>query len=525
MQLSTCAVSRILAICVVIWFTPASRSDSNLPSPNSAPGNTAESEWFHIRRAAEKPELLAEDLAELHINPADGTTAVVIDTPEGRRIELIQPAQESRWLYRPEKQQIDVLPLLPSARERYVRQAQRVPLTLAALIAAYYRGIGPQPNVQSRLEDGLTRHDIRGLDQSAADCDSCPLIPGELVVWTDPATGRIQRLRNGLDDNAEVLAYTYGQPIIADIYALGIPRDTVLRDRRPGAALLRLHKRLASRMEEGFGDHAAVLAEMSVAPNGKKTLVNVSLFAAEREARMFCAFAVHDPAVPSPLREIDGWPRPPADKIFHTALPLIPTYYLCVTADYGCQGTFEPPMSEPAEAEGPPEDFRFYPDQLAAGRVWPAIDIYQFIEQDWTVELLSRPEQPRLAGIRAREPQADARRESGVASGGVEQIHWFDTARDDILTESYNRSYEQDGTTVRTEFHTECLAFAQLPDSRYYPSFWRTSAVTRTAAGTQEQMIREFTFTIIPGMDIDRAWFLSPKDRHVAAAPMGAPVP
>ncbi len=498
--------------------------------------NTAYKGWIHV---VAKPQLSSTvpsalkirlpSLAHEHINTIDGTSVKVKEFKDERLIDFFSPPRKERITYSSKTGEIRIGSMSDEMCKAMAKSASTSP-SVSQYLAMLKKETGRDPYEVKRTRDGRTeRYDIVPF-KDAAEAKKCRaenssfMSYSNLTVWVDPKSKLIQKLRIEQEGIIVVASFTYGEPVIKDIYSLGVPRDAKVIDSRLAQQVKVILDRLDGRAVKGFGDCVGVITVTGVLPdgrldakervgflhvyatNGDKWLANNYRIGKPRSKRGWPASAFALAAPPK------GWPRPDVKSLLRQIRHAATTRYVIINGSQGWMGWSNPRSPPFARLIHPKEKTVRIADEGLGGVIWP--NNYRNGWQNPGVKVKAISDKTRgrrLIGLHVeRAEQIDQ------GMGRRETILWLDPTRDDMPVEKTRRIYDGKGKTVTTEVRTQYLEFARLPNGQWYPTRWReerSQAPRNKKDGKPRISVQEYNLQIVPGMKLDDEWFTNPAER------------
>ena len=432
---------------------------------------------------------------QVHFNTADGTHVYVDDDhdeAEDLEIDFASPSQSTCWHYTRRSGELRVRDMVPVTREKKTESAERSDYlqdTLKRLTHDY----GKYDLTRSE-KDGMVRYDFKPLENVAGP-EYTILVDSKDKLIRKQIT-RTPRTDGGEHTEQVTEEYTYGPPIIKDIYDLNVPRNTKIVDCRSDADVKALMKRLAQQAHDrDFGNGLAVVTCNYTIPDSKVSgdLGTVCVYGKRGEERFTYRYGVagdrirsHDLYNPLPA----GWPRPGVDDVIKLL-------------DKGrpCDG----------EAIG-----GFMDDRGTrviwglAGEIWDGWLTSQYEKMAMTKGQIIHDERDHkgLVGLKVL-----------VSHRNMEDAQdttlWVDPSRNDVPVEKIVRRpmYDMRARPYYVEERTKYTDFNQLPNKRWYPTKWTW---TRKVDG--EEYTMQYLLRILPDAKMDDKWFADPRKRFKTRA-------
>jgi hypothetical protein len=347
------------------------------------------------------------------------------------------------------------------------------------------------------------------------------------TIWTDPNTKLITKGTFTVDDQTFTMTCTYGDPQIATIYDIGVPRDAKVIDNRVKQDVGGLLDRLQKRAERGFGDGVVVMTELTAGEDGKIVTTEGALHVFLRSGKaMYDARYLVGPSegpnaafyVPLPA----NWPTPSADDALAAVRNGTPTNFLASDGTHAWQGFGSSPSTMQVRAIDPnskAEGFQFTVARFGmTANLWPTRNRLGLFGSNGKAEVITDPTRPGMIGLKVvqmiwtgkGDPQ-DRKQQRRA-----EQTYWLDPKRDDLPVESSWTNHKPGGDAIEMESKTTNLEMKQLPDGRWFPSRWKS--VMKGAAMARDQ-VQENALFVFPGHKVPAEWFSNPVERVKAEKP------
>jgi hypothetical protein len=443
------AVLVVGAAIVASLFNPP-RADAAALLQEVAGANDAYRGWVHMRseEPGEKPGD-APRIGYSHVNTIDGAWVLDHQTTGFRRVQMYVPKAKEEYTFDLATNEVRIGDLAESFATAWTEQMRNFPLTvMAAQTERKKRGLPPAKIVEQR--DGelqrfeVTMEDAPPTTQPAA--TTRPQIE-KAIIWTDPKTKLMTKGTFTTDGNTFTMTCTYGDPQIASIYDVGVPRDAKVIDNRVKQDVGALLDRLQKRAEAGFDDGVAVMTEMTAGPDGKIVTTEGALHVFLRSGKkMYDGRYLVGPAegpnaafhVPLPA----NWPTPSADDALAAVRNGTPTNFIASDGTHAWQGFGMSPTQMQVTALDPnskAEGFQFTVARFGmTSNLWPTRNRLGLFGSNGKAEVVTDPNRPGLIGLKVvqmiwtGEGDPQDRKEQRRA----EQTHWLDPKRDDLVVES-----------------------------------------------------------------------------------------
>ena len=172
-----------------------------------------------------------------------------------------------------------------------------------------------------------------------------------------------------------------------------------------------------------------------------------------------------------------------------------------------------------------PQRLAIFPNSLqaeqgVAGQIWPSPQLRMWYGPSAKVELLSDNKHPGQVGLRVKTYSHPTPKSKQLQ----ETILWLDPARDDVPVEKIRRTYEKDNKTVKREYISRYMGYAQLPSGQWYPTQWQvTSGICQDVSRGQSHNrgfvkgTRQYNLRIFPNVKLGEEWFTDPSEKWKAA--------
>jgi len=449
-----------------------------------------------------------------HFNTADGTEFRVVEFEGRRRITSYVPSRGEQIEYNSKTDEIRIGVIHPNIANAL---GEKKP-TLTHLFDSLRQATGTDAFEIKRTREGkYDRFDIR-LADDADKSDKLLRNWKDKTVWVDPATKLIHKVKFAGPAGGEFVV-TYGEPIIKDIYDLGVPRDAKVIDNRPKPNVKAVLDRTEARIEKGFGDCVAVLTETLIESGGKPNNESRSLqlFIQNGNAWLFNRYAVGDRVSRVPvIKQPAGWPTPTADSALQSTRSALPEFFFVTDGKRAWQGYYNDTTRSYdglGELKGKFSQIPQKGQFSLAAEIWPTRDKLQFHRPVTKVELLTAPDRPGQVALYA---SVSPSQYEDPESGRREQTRWIDPGRDDMPMEYIQVTYQPDGKTVWFRTEVRYLDHAQLPNGQWYPTRWQTKQhISRLKGRPETSRTCEYYLRIYPDVKVDKDWFTNPAERII----------
>jgi hypothetical protein len=472
------------------------------------------STWSNNKKGGERKERY-----RIHHNTVDGTHISETIEDDYRGIVYKNPTLSQESWYRSDWNEIRICDLHPGEVDGQRRLVSiNMYISIDKRLERYSTRLADDDisNVRRTREGNLDRHEINWAykSSSARPADEAPQ---SITLWADPKSKLITQVRgfNGHDS-----VYTYGEPFIASIYDLDVPRDAKVIANRLAGEVKQVIDRLDQRINRNFADGLAVMITTSTRITHGVEEKHNELCVFARRGDMFLR-AEYDLSEPLDDRRSitplpDGWPDPGSQsvvKFMRKYIPLHSTFY-----NNGWkwrlirnrQGIF---MGPPSRSD--PRNWRhdmtrpgMFEQLLAwanlAGEVWQGRYRLNLYSPQTTMELIEN--------TTTRQTLRKMEISRGERAGWDEETYEFDPSRDDMPLSYEDKWFSRavGNDTPVSEITTRWLEFAQLPDGRWYPTRWQKHMSHVRINATA---VKDVKLNIDPTVVLDEVWFTMPSQR------------
>ena len=511
--------------------------------------------WVHIKLESINIPASADSSMQkirgiaMHFDTVDGAVAIIMEAEDQRNVCFISPSRGEIATYDSQAKQLTMGPMDPQLVQSIMGPAPNL-VTPEGLLEMFGDGDKQIYTVKLSREGGLDRFDV------TCTLTAAPSEPGRTVKWltilADPQTRLVQKL-TAEDWNSVTFTFamTYGEPAIADIYSLDVPRDARVidkqnpdgqassnpasqgatqpavpgdvrvQDNRPTEQARALAQRLDDRIEKGFGDGVALLVRSTPSDESDAQRAIVQLFAVDEGKWLTLSYRMRSAddgsgAILSPQGRPDNWPRPEVKQVLSWLPSAKPFQFFLLANQHALLGWYQRNSRSYSSKVDLFKDLDKMPwkaEQGVAGQIWPSMRSYSLFGPRVKQELLTDPARPGLVGLRVEWP--------GNSSGDpAERTVWIDPARDDVPVEDTYRTYTGVDRVLKEQRTLIYDAYAQLPTGQWYPTRWHKTSVSDSgqgmtpANGNQDQ----YDLQIVPGFKLSSEWFVSPADSPAPAS-------
>jgi len=476
--------------------------------------NGAYKGWIHMTLGDLQigdPSVLPKEIPPLksgsqHVNTTDGTIVNVIKFEDYFTVRFMSPPRGEYSEYDGKTNQLRIGTLADVTAKSLRESASKSPTTLEGLLAILKEQQLEKLEI-IRTENGLyDRYEIRLTEpETKARNDNATLFK-EAAIWVNRTTKLIEKAKMQMPKNVSfMVTFTYGEPVINDVYDVGVPRDAEVVNNRPKAAVQEVLDRLDKRYRQGFGDYVAIMTETPLREDGtlETDMCALHLFAQEAEAWLSCGYLVgmRQYRNGKPRQAIDllpGWPFPDKDTVLAAIRSAAPSEFI-VSDGERTWHDYHGEMKDKLKQMIPHERAQ----SSLPGKIWAGRSRMGLYGPDAKVELVADDQHPRLTGLRT-ETMIPV---TPMTKQKEEDIRWIDSAHDDVIVEEIVKRYKLDGQTLEAEFCTQYLEQKQLLNGQWYPSHWKVTLTFWRDNRPKLSNIREYHLQIWPDIKLDRSWF------------------
>ena len=494
-----------------------------------ADANRKYSGWVHIRTEgvflpatapATRPASTQPVTYISHFNTIDGTSASIAQVNnETLNVDMYIPSRREQFTFNSCTGEITIGRTADFSN--WAKMMAEYPLTVADTLALRKQQGLALPKVTESTEQGLVRFDITSdpADAKRASDDQRDALPAHAIIWTDPQTKLIRKAQYESGGERSTARYDYGDPVIREIYDVGVPRDAKVVDHRPPANVEALFARLARRSETAFGDYVALRAETDEEKTEKAKDQSGSIYLiARRGKKLLNLYYLVGPdkgnwrgyhAAPP-----KGWPTPALEDALAS---LKPTPVCDGFIDDGAsawQSTYDLQTKRvhPRALVGPDARLIESLRERSGLHIWPTQASLGLYGTDAKSDLIEDPKRPGLIGLHTvQQIWTGMSNDLGDRKNFYQSEHtaWLDPARDDLTVESIQRTNRPGSDVLQLEFHTTTLDMKQTAAGQWYPSRWRIE-VTDNVEGRKQPL--HYTtlhwLQIVTDKTLDDSWFI-----------------
>ncbi len=375
--------------------------------------------------------------------------------------------------------------------------------------------------VNMQPEGALDRYNLTFVQERLAD----PMrTPASLAILVDRQTRRVQNWTATIGDETFVYSFRYNDPVLNDIFDLGLPGGTrvVNSEQRAGAGISSEAKALLDRLDKQvetdglFGDYTAIIAaSMNGTGTGSRRM--------EIVARRGQSVLNHDymwmpgRSYKKALSDVPGWPAPDMREMIAAAANVAPNDV------YMWDGTWVWVNDAGGLRKVPRQEYSFRGGQMdftLYARIWPGRHEMSLGGEGplkIKAEALRSAEHPGLIGLIIEE---SGRAAFGNGWDRDVSTWWLDPARGDVPVIKTVKWHNLDGTVVHDEVITY-QDFIQMPTGQWYPQSWQ-KVTTEQADGKFETLRDDGHIQVRQDIVLTDKWFANPAERFPGQFQPGA---
>jgi hypothetical protein len=482
--------------------------------------NQAYQGWIHIDSSWVKEGEDKPVTGVRHMNTVDGAF-IWEDTTEGQlKIKYHSPSRDEYIEYDSKSKEIALYNLNSFPAKALV---DSWPLTVDAKIASFKEATGRDPyEITMTQEDDLDRFDIQYFENNAEEIriskEKSTGFSTSLTLWVDRDSRLIRKSVEEIQSKKLTSMITgwnisgrfsYGEPVIGNVYDLGVPRDALVKDYRMTPALEELFNRLKKRIAN-FPRYVAVKTESSVNDDGSlvKDYCGLRLYAQNDDAWLVRYYPVGAKTYknrtkirPSLMPSPGDWPVVDIQDVLSRAKHMRPVGYYTYNGEefWSNNATVHEGDSKEQQVDSIRADMGIMHD------IWFGETPASY-GTGTKAKLISREDKPGLIGLCIEY-------HSYLPTTRHERYYWFDPKRDDMPAEKQYLSYMKDGTSVEREWRSLYLDYAQLPDGRWYPARWQET--TTDHGESPYTSTTECHLTLSTDIALEAHWFSDPNELPV----------
>jgi hypothetical protein len=495
----TAAAAAVVLVIGFGWLSPAGNRASAAEALAEAAGvSKAYKGWVHTRMSSPGEK---KPFSVTHYNNDTGASATETRDGDAFEIEMDVPAERLEVKYSSEDNTVRIGEVWEQFAENWRKLMQRTPLTAAETLPKV-----PDADVKESKDGDLVRYDVR--TKGSKDVHT---------IWADSKTKLIVKGVDRSDGQTVEFLVTYGEPAIRDVYDLGVPRTAKVLDARPPKDASQLLARLQRRVEEGFGDHVAILTEQDTDKDGKPTSAGGAIWLFARRGKTSYVgnrYLTGDPkereAGQFPVAKVPpGWPTPTLEAALASAAELPPTNFLVSDGKHAWRGYAMNPGKFFVHDLTGPEGSQMVPSALAhdsfPGQVWRTRVAMGAFGADAKFKLIKDPKEPNVICLELDQvyPGPEMKPTRGI------ERHWIDVAKDDMPLRELHATYVGTSDKEYLKFETQYSAYAKTAGGRWYPTEWKT--VTTMTPPSVEKSYMTTRAQLWTDRGIDDKWFRKPE--------------
>lgn len=340
-----------------------------------------------------------------------------------------------------------------------------------------------------------------------------------LVVLVDRKSKLVNKWIATFPDGDMSLSFRYNDPVLNDIFDLGIPADAKVTDYRAGSSITTpadatalLDRLDAFTATDGrFGDYAAVLTETSQ----KRERDNSLRICIRKGEQVFMGY--FDAADSPALAALASSPQADVEQVLAAARDIRPSSLMQWDGEnlwFGRSGRRATGWNKMPGEEAKTQGMLNY---TLSSQIWPNRCAFDFKHEGRikiNVELTQSADHTGQIGLHV-DTTGWALLLMPVSR--FEHLYWLDPSRDHVPTECVRRVYGLDGK-MQEERTTKYLTFSQMPSGQWYPATWQTSIQRYRDGKALPLMTQDGRLQVVPGMTLDAEWFSNPQERYKATA-------
>jgi hypothetical protein len=488
--MSSIAASILILIGFVTTVLP-NRASAADELKQVAEANKRYQGWVHISN-------------QTHFNTVDGTWATVSGKDGELQVHMYVPSQNEEIVYDSRANEIRIGQTWKDFSKNWAKMIMDYPLTVTNTLAmAKEKGIA-EPQINKSVEGGLDRFDISSTQD-----------PKHATFWVDPTTKLIQKAQSEIEGQTEIINFTYGDPVIHDVYDLGVPRTAKVIDTRPPAKVEQLYDRLRQHTKNAFGDtYVALISESITDAEHKDEPQAITVIAKDHdmflnhryllgpEDKIWTGF--HQ-AVPT------GWPTPTLADM-REAMKHHPPVQGMVSDGKTGWGFLANDQTRKIESQklevSASSAMRLYglPE-----RIWPSQEKLGAFGADSKSEIVTDKDHPGLIGLRVTQKiwtgrgDPDSPKERSLD----ESMYWLDPAHSEVSVERFNSSSQPGSEKMQLDYHSTYSDLKQLPSGEWYPTRQQCE-VTLNNQNPPVHYTQVDVMQVLPGEHIDASLFTDP---------------
>jgi hypothetical protein len=458
--------------------------------------------WIHISsEISEEISHKNNAVHEEHINTLDETYIVVTKTAKNFQVQFYSPANDLYADYGIMKQQVAYYELGSYSTKQKVED---LPLTLKKILTQFRNQTQKDPyEVLHHREGPYDRVDVRFFkdeDEAKRICQEKKVCapPMPVTFWIDANTHLVHKLAHEFNGKQRFVHITYGDPVIRDIYDLGVPQSADVIDHRKKSEVVELLRRLQIN-RTGWNHYTGLMTRTTLNQDGSYADHGCLLYWLAEKGSTWLSYLYG-------IGHGESWEQ----KIWNAAVknpdcPLemdIKSTLDTVRRARPIEWMIEDGHNLWSELSGVPLKAigHIKNSRRPAARIWNE----QFDHGPGTViQKIVSDEKPNQVGL-----HIEFHRSRGITcKKRHEMFYWYDPQKQDMPMERISRSYAENDKTVEFDEHTRYLNYSQLPDGRWYPSRWQTTHYEKEIT---RAMTFEYRLTLSTDIEPEDSWFLPP---------------
>jgi hypothetical protein len=510
--LASAAAASIAIASMLGTIYPRSTSAAELLT-QSARTSSQFKGWVHIRESVQGEK----DFSVQHVNNETGAWASESHTNAGLFVQMYVPAEKEEIKYSSSDGQVKIGEISQEFASGWKADIQKYALTEDALLATV-----PGATVRQSDDDGLIRFDVTfpADDPEKAREQHRTVYPtSPVALWVDPRSKLIVKGSATVEGKSITTERNYGDPVIHDVFDLGVPKNAKVVDARPPRDLNVLMQRLQNRFDAGFGDFIALRDLIQVASrNGKESPSEqeVEVYGAsgaaytaesfevgtdfDRDALPSAATSVHHPTPTT-------WPAARLDAVLEMLKHRRPNSFFVGDGKDVWQGYASARIGmHSTKIQG--QAVQTLPQLkemfTLAGQLWPVGNLCVF-GADTKAQIVMDPARPDQTGLKINRLYFM----HAPDDTKLTQMYWFDPAKDDLPVDGTEVFTSTITGKVVQEEHLATLAFAQTPDGKWYPSQW-TWKLTMYSPQRTSETSTEYHLQVWTHQTLGPEWFVDP---------------
>jgi hypothetical protein len=486
---------------------------ANFPVPTT---QIAYDGWVHVQikkldpdkpKDADDQEDSNAKPPEIYLNQAKGLLCTIMDFGDRKLIRLRCPQTGQMVEYDSQYSGVAYGTMDPALIKKTHDEIAKYPITLNIHLAALKDAGAIFMGSKEALEKNLLKVTIAYVGGKT--CTTCPDNGGLDVLWIDPKTSLIHKLRTQIEHPQEI-TFTYDKKERNDIYAFGAPRDAKVSDSRPTPQAAQVLNRFDKHNLEGLGNFVGVLTETDQRKEWGTKKMFLYLYGQEDNKMFYAVYEFNPSDYPDSLiLNLPGWPKVDIKKTLDLARKTIPLIYYATDGQSAWLGKFDTSKENKSRMLESKQLLKNFPpphDHFLIHHFWRNREALFLYGYGPPADTLTDNEHPGLIGLRLREGDYTPSAKNTIRE---EWIFWVDPSRNDLPIQSIHRGERiTNKPNTLTQFDTRFLDFARLPNGTWYPIHWKTQASREDfLAKTKGGYGREFFLQIAPNMKLEKTWY------------------